>query len=131
MRLFMATILSVGFAATSAPAQAPQGDPEAGERVFARCRACHNIDNEQNKIGPTLMNLWGRQAGSLEGYSYSDGMVAYGEEQGIVWNDETLMEYLIDPRGHVQGTKMAFAGLKDEQDRADVIAYMKQFSEQQ
>ena len=105
-----------------------EGDAAAGEVVFKKCGACHVAAEPTNKVGPTLNDLFGRQAGTLEGYRYSPGMVAYGES-GVVWNEDTLMVYLEKPRELVKGTKMAFLGLPSEEDRADVIAYLKQFSQ--
>lgn len=108
-------ICSSGFAA----------DPVAGEKVFKKCKACHLVDAEKNKTGPHLVNLFGREAGAIESFKkYSKQM----KSSGIIWDDETLDAYLVAPRRYVKGTRMAFAGLKKEKDRADVIAYMKQFS---
>lgn len=98
-----------------------QGDPAEGEKVFRRCMACHVVDQEQNRVGPHLVGLFGRQAGAVEGFNYSDAM----KNADVTWNEETLHQYLADPRGYIPGNKMAFPGLKDEQDRADVIAYLK------
>lgn len=103
-------------------------DPANGEKVFKKCQVCHTTEPGKNKIGPSLAGVFGRAPGTLEGFKYSQAMVAYGEN-GIVWDDETLTEYLADPRGVVKGTTMAFVGLKKEDDRADVIAHLHQFSE--
>lgn len=105
----------------AAPAFA-QGDPEKGEKVFARCKACHVVDKEQNRVGPHLVGIIGRQAGAVEGFKYSDAM----KNSGITWNEETIAAYLKDPKGYIPGNKMAFAGLKKEDEVADVIAYLKQ-----
>jgi cytochrome c len=121
-------IVAVGWVLGLAGPAFAEGDPAAGEQIFRKCAACHNVKEAKNKVGPHLVGLWGRKAGTLEGFKYSDGMIAYGEG-GVVWGDETLMTYLEDPRGLVKGTKMAFAGVKPEQERADVIAYLKQFSQ--
>jgi len=110
----------------SAPAQAMDGDVEAGEKVFRKCSACHVVDSDKNKVGPSLQNVFGRQPGVVEGFKYSKAMVEYGE--GQVWNEENMAAYLANPRGVVKGTRMAFAGLKKEDELANVIAYMKQFS---
>lgn len=98
-----------------------QGDPEAGEKVFARCKACHVIDKEQNRVGPHLVGIVGRKAGSVEGFKYSDAM----KNSGITWTEEELAKYLANPKGEVPGNKMAFAGLKKEDEIANVIAYLK------
>lgn len=102
------------------------GDINAGEKVFKKCKACHVVDAEKNKTGPHLVNIMGRTAGSLESFKkYSKAM----KESGIVWNEETLNGYLEKPKAYIKGTKMAFAGLKKEEDRENVIAYLKSFSE--
>ncbi len=102
-------------------------DAAAGEKVFAKCKACHVSDTDQNKIGPSLKGLLGRTAGSHEGFKYSAAMADAGKG-GMVWDEVTLATYLHDPKGVVKGTKMAFVGLKADKDVADVIAYLKQFS---
>lgn len=114
-----AAALGLGLAVVSAPAAFAEGDPAEGKKVFRKCQACHTLDGK-NRVGPTLQGLIGRKAGAVEGFRYSDAMKAYD----VVWSAETLMTYLEDPRGLVRGTRMAFPGLKDEQDRADVIAYI-------
>ena len=101
------------------------GDVAAGEKVFKKCKACHVVNKEQNRTGPHIVNLFGRAAGSVEGYKkYSKAM----KSSGIVWDEETLDAYLKAPKKYVKGTRMAFAGLKKDADRANVIAYMKTFS---
>ena len=105
-----------------------EGNIENGEKVYKKCKACHATEAGKNKVGPTLAGLIGRQAGTLEGFKFSKAMIAYGES-GIVWDEENLVTYLEKPRKLVKGTKMAFAGLKKEQDRRDVVAYIMQFSQ--
>ncbi|MGF1476886.1 MAG: c-type cytochrome [Geminicoccaceae bacterium] len=97
-----------------------EGDPEEGEKVFRRCRACHVVDQEQNRVGPHLVGIMGREAGSVEGFNYSDAM----KNSGITWNEETIAAYLADPKGYIPGNRMAFAGLRQEQQITDVIAYL-------
>ncbi|WP_416900171.1 MAG: c-type cytochrome [Minwuia sp.] len=105
-----------------------EGDPVAGEDVFKKCKVCHMVgDGAKNRVGPMLNDVFGRQAGALDGYRYSSAMQKAGED-GLVWSEEAMMEYLEKPRDVVKGTKMAFPGLKKEQDRADVISYLKQFT---
>ena len=99
-----------------------QGDAEAGEKVFNKCKACHVADEPQNRVGPHLVALFGRQAGSVEGFKYSDAM----KESGVTWDEETIAEYIADPRGYIKGNRMAFVGLKDEEEIADLIAYLKE-----
>ena len=107
--------------AIGAAGPAMAGDVEAGAKVFKKCKACHVVDKEKNKTGPHLVNLFGRTAGSLEGYKYSKAMKA----SGIVWDEQTLAEYLRAPKKYIKGTKMAFAGLKKEADIENIIAYLK------
>jgi len=118
------TALSViGLMASQAQAQ----DAAAGEKVFAKCKACHVADEDKNKVGPSLHGVIGRTAGTHPGFKYSPAMTEAGKN-GLVWNEEELTKYLHDPRGMVKGTKMAFAGLKDDADIANVIAYLEQES---
>ena len=96
-------------------------DIKAGGKVFKKCKACHYADREKHKTGPHLVNLIGRTAGSLEDYKkYSKAMKA----SGIVWDEETLTEYLRAPKKYIKGTKMAFVGLKKDADIENVIAYL-------
>ena len=125
----MKTIAVIAFAAAFVAMSGSQtfaaGDAAAGEKVFKKCRACHVVDKEQNRTGPHLVNLFGRTAGTVDGYKkYSKAM----KNSGIVWNEETLDGYLKAPKKYLKGTRMAFAGLKKESDRANVIAYLKTFS---
>ena len=115
-----AVLAAAAFATTAAAQEA--GDAAAGEKVFRKCMACHAVEEGQNRVGPHLHGVVGREVAAVEGFSYSDAIVAWGE--GKTWDAEHLDAFLEDPRGVVEGTKMIFAGLKDEQDRADVIAYL-------
>ena len=103
-------------------------DVTAGEKVFAKCKACHVVDSDKNKIGPSLQGLFGRVAGTYDGFKYSAPMVDAGKA-GTTWDDASLAPYLKDPKGTIKGTKMAFVGLKKDDEIADVIAYLKQFSQ--
>ena len=97
------------------------GDLGHGEKVFKKCSACHQIAVDgKNMIGPNLWSVIGRTAGSVSDYKYSKAMVAYGKE----WTYEEMNSYLIKPQAYVKGTKMAFAGLRKEKDRASVILFM-------
>jgi cytochrome c len=112
--LFMATGLG----------QASAQDAAAGEKVFLVCRACHQVgDNAKNAVGPVLNGLLARKAGSVEGYNYSDA----NKNSGITWDEATFSEYIKDPKAKIPGTKMAFAGVKDEQKVKDLIAYLHRF----
>ena len=100
------------------------GDAEAGKQVFKKCHACHNVgETAKNAVGPVLNGVIGRKAGSVEGYNYSDA----NKGSGITWDVATLDVYLTNPKAKVPGTKMAFPGLPNEKDRADVIAYLSTF----
>jgi cytochrome c len=97
------------------------GDLVHGEKVFKKCSACHMIaSGGKNMIGPNLWSVIGRTAGSVSDYKYSKAMVAYGKE----WTFEEMNSYLIKPQAYIKGTKMAFAGLRKEKDRASVILFM-------
>ncbi|BDW88947.1 c-type cytochrome [Thalassospira tepidiphila] len=123
---FTASIVLLGAAwTTSANAQ----DADAGEKVFRKCAACHAVgEGAKNKVGPELNEIFGRVAGALEDFKYSKAMTKAGEE-GLVWDHDSLTEYLAKPRDYVKGTKMAFAGLKKDDEIANVIAYLATFSE--
>jgi cytochrome c len=103
-------------------------DAAAGEKVFNKCKACHAADQDKNKIGPSLHGVLGRTAGTHEGYKYSPAMIEAGKS-GVVWDEATLTTYLHDPKAMVKGNKMAFPGLKSDEDIANVIAYLKQESQ--
>ncbi len=121
------TVTAAALAALLLPAglaHAQDGDPKAGERVYRACRACHVVDKEQNRVGPHLVGLIGRPVASVEGYSYSDAMTAWGE--GKTWDEELFLTYIEQPQDIVKGTKMAYRGVKDAGDRADLLAYLKQ-----
>ncbi len=114
----------------SGAASAQDGDAEEGQKVFRQCQACHMVgDNAKARVGPPLNDLFGRQAGTYEGFRYSPAMKSAGED-GLVWNDETIEAYLRDPRGYIKGNRMAYAGLKKDDDVANVIAYLKTYDDQ-
>jgi len=104
------------------------GDAAKGEKIFRKCHACHVADAKKNRVGPYLLGVVGRKAATAEGYHYSTAMKAKGAD-GLVWDEKTLDAFLTNPRKYVPGTKMTFIGLHKEQDRADVIAYLKTKSE--
>lgn len=107
------------------PVAASAQDAGNGERVFLKCRACHQVgEAARNLVGPQLNGIVGRPAASVEGYAYSKPM----QEAGLTWDEETLAAYLSNPRDKVPRNRMMFPGLKKETDIADVIAYLKQFA---
>src|ERR1700741_4071880 len=93
------------------------GDAANGEKIFAKCKACHTVEAGKNKVGPSLAGVVGRKAGMAEGFNYSDAM----KNAGLTWDEATLNTYLTAPKKLVPGTKMAFPALPNEQDRLDVI----------
>jgi cytochrome c len=106
------------------PAVAPAADLENGKAVWNKCRACHQVgENARNLVGPILNGLFGRKAGTIEGYNYSEA----NKTSGIVWDEATFREYIKNPKAKIPNTKMVFAGLTDDQDIDDLIAYLKQF----
>lgn len=123
--------LSLGTVLATLPllvATAQAGDAEKGEKVFKKCAACHAVgEGAKNKVGPELNEIFGRTAGSLEDYKYSKAMIEAGGG-GLVWDEATLTTYLTKPKDMVKGTKMAFAGLKKQEDLDNVIAYLATFS---
>src|SRR5690242_16075899 len=114
------TILTVIATAPAAMAQ----DVAAGKTSFNKCLACHAIgEGAKNKVGPELNGLNGRKSGTVEGYSYSDA----NKNSGITWNKDQFLEYITDPKAKIPGTKMVFAGIKNEKERNDLWAYISQF----
>lgn len=106
------------FAATSALA-AP--DANAGKAVYARCAICHDVKPGVNKMGPSLSKMWGRKAGAVQGFNYSPAM----RSSKIVWNKQTLDKFLTAPMKTIPGTRMAFAGISNANDRANLLAYLE------
>ena len=119
----MAVLVVAGFAGSAMA----DGDAAKGEKVFKKCKACHAVgDGAKNKVGPELNGIVGRAAGASEGFKYSDALMAKAAE-GLVWNEEAIDAFLTKPKEYLKGTKMSFPGLKKEDDREDVIAYLKTF----
>lgn len=121
MRLLTsATLIAAALAATSAQAQ----DIAAGERSWNKCRACHQLgETAKNGVGPQLNGLFGRHTGEAEGYSYS----AANKAANLTWDEAIFAEYIKDPKARIPGTKMVFAGIKNEKEIADLTAFLKQF----
>lgn len=109
-------------APTPTPVQTQLTPEDLGKKIYTRCRACHTLDaGGRHKVGPNLHNIFDRAAGSAEGYAYSKAMVA----SDIIWTDETLSAYLERPSAYIPKNKMAFAGLRKQSDRDNLIAYLK------
>jgi cytochrome c len=117
--LFLAAAL-----VAAAPAAAVAQDAAAGEKIFAQCRACHQVGpTAKNGVGPVLNGLFGRKSGSVEGYNYTEA----NKNSGIIWDEAAFADYIKDPKGKIPGTKMVYAGLKDDKRIQDLTAYLKQF----
>jgi cytochrome c len=102
------------------------GDAAAGEKIFIKCKTCHTLEAGKNKVGPSLAGLIGRKAGTAPDFNYSDAM----KNSGITWDEAALNEYITDPKAKVPGNKMVFPGVKKDEDRANLIAYLKQAAAQ-
>lgn len=122
MRKFAPLGLAIAWMAASVTPAAAK-DPAAGAGTFARmCQACHALEPGKNKMGPSLAGVLGRQAGTVEGYEYSEAL----KESGVVWSAQTLAPYLANPRSFLPGNKMIFVGLKDEAQIRDLIAHLEE-----
>ncbi len=136
---FVSLGLVLGAAAPGAPVMAAgdaamaAGDAAKGKKVFRKCRACHKLVAGKKAIGPTLHAIFGRKAGTLEGFKYSKDMKAAGEK-GLVWTDETFLAYMAKTKRYIGSyigkrrakTRMAFAGLKKKKDRQNLLAYLRE-----
>jgi cytochrome c len=120
----MKTLLLGILVLTVSTEMATAQDVAAGEQSFKKCLPCHAVgDDARNKVGPLLNGLEGRRSGTIDGYSYTD----VNKNAAIVWNEATFKEYIADPRAKIPGTKMVFAGIKNEKEAADLWAYLAQF----
>ena len=105
-------------------ADANAQDAAAGEKSFNKCRACHQVgETAKNVVGPVLNGLFGRKSGTIAGYNYSDA----NKNSGITWDEAVFADYIKDPKAKIPGTKMTFAGIKNEQEIKDLTAFLKQF----
>ena len=96
------------------------GDAAKGEKVFAKCKTCHEIATDKNKVGPSLHGVIGRKAGTVAGFKYSEAMAG----SDVTWDATTIAEYVAKPKEFIPGNKMAFAGLKKQDEIADLVAYI-------
>lgn len=117
-------MLAVLILLTNTSVSQADGDAAKGEKVYVKCKTCHDIDKGVNKVGPSLKGLVGRKAAAVPDFKYSEAMIAKGAE-GVVWDEATLTVYLPDPKAFVPKTKMVFAGLKKPEDIEDLIAFLK------
>jgi cytochrome c len=122
MRGIRSTILATAavVAALGATPALAEGDAQKGEKVFRKCKTCHEISDTKNKIGPNLVGIIGRAAGSVEGFAYSDAM----KNSGITWSAETIAAYVADPKAYVPGNKMVFVGIRKPGDVEDLLAFL-------
>ena len=120
MRMNLPLALCAAFLLVSTATQA--ADLAAGEKVFKKCFACHTLEPGKKKVGPSLHGIVGRKSAEMKGFSYSKAM----READVTWNEAALDKYLENPRGFIKGNRMSFPGLKNPQDRENVIAYIKE-----
>ena len=121
-KLTLSTLFFI--AASTAASSALAQDADAGKTSFNKCLACHAVgEGAKNKVGPVLNGLEGRKSGTVEDYSYSEA----NKNSGIVWNKETFLEYIKDPKAKIPGTKMVFAGIKKEDEANALWAYLAKF----
>jgi len=120
--LFHTTFAVFVVSTVLSPASAANGDSGRGQRVFNACAACHSLEPNRNMTGPSLAQLWNRKAGGLPSFErYSDVL----RSSGIIWDDKTLDQWITDPQHLIPGNEMTFAGLKNPQQRADLLAFLK------
>jgi cytochrome c len=120
MKKFALAAIAILAASGSTMAQ----DLAAGENSFKKCLPCHSVgEGAKNKVGPVLNGLDGRKSGTIEGYNYTEA----NKNSGLTWNEEVFREYIKDPRAKIPGTKMVFAGIKNENEITNLWAYLKQF----
>ncbi len=122
MKQLLSIALLTGLVTATMTPQALAGDPEMGMKTFKKCKACHSVEAGKNKIGPSLFGVFGRQAGIVTDFKYSKAMLAKAPE--IVWDDVSLDAWLTKPKKFIPKTRMGFPGLRKQEDRDNVIAYL-------
>ncbi len=120
------SVLVASVIAVASHSAAAEGDLASGEKLFKRCKACHSLEAGKKKVGPSLAGVFGRTAGTLEGFKFSKAMIA----SEVVWDEETIDQYLEKPKTFIPKNKMAFPGFKKPEQRADIIAYLKEATAQ-
>lgn len=120
MRTYALAMAMIALSFSAVGADGTEGDAAKGEKVFAKCKACHEIATEKNKVGPTLRGIIGRKAGSVPGFKYSAAMI----DSGVTWDATIIAEYVAKPKEFIPGNKMSFVGLKKAGDLQDLIAYI-------
>ncbi|ABV94902.1 cytochrome c2 [Dinoroseobacter shibae DFL 12 = DSM 16493] len=125
--MLIRTITTTAVLAVLALPALAEGDPEAGEKVFNKCKACHALGADaKNKVGPVLNGIIGAPAGQVPDFKYSDVLLEMAAD-GLVWDEANLAAYLTKPRDFMKGTKMSFAGLRKEADVQNVLAYIASY----
>jgi len=120
----MRALVIAGLAILTSTTASLAQDAAAGEKVFVVCKACHQVgETAKNAVGPVLNGIVGRKAGTYAGYTYSDA----NKNSGLTWDEATFRDYIKDPKAKIPGTKMIYAGLKDDQKISDLFAYLKQY----
>jgi len=123
--ILLVAIATLLLAASPFRAAAQPGNAANGERMYRVCAACHSLEPDRNMTGPSLADLWGRKSGGLPSFPrYSPAL----KSAGIIWNDDTLNEWIKDPQHFIPGNTMTFAGIKEPRQRADLLAYLKDAS---
>ena len=116
--------LALALLGTLSGAALAEGDAAKGEKVFNKCKACHVADAETNRVGPHLKGMIGRNVASVEGFKYSEGMLEFAKTNPV-WEEALFLQYIENPKAMIPKTKMVFPGLKKEDERADLLAYLK------
>jgi len=125
-RIILYSILALGILVSAVSGASAAGDPDKGKKLARKCAVCHTLDSGgKNGLGPNLYGIYGKAAGKADGYRYSKAMAS----SGVIWDDTAFTEFLTKPKAFVKGTKMGFSGLRNAQDRADILAYFKTLRE--